>query len=32
MKVYVEVPDEVTRAVLKRLCDQFGHRQLKPGN
>jgi hypothetical protein len=30
--VYAEVPDEVTRAALKRLGDQFGHRQLKPGN
>ena len=32
MEVYAEVPDEVTRAALKRLGDQFGHRQLKPGN
>ena len=32
MEVYTEVPDEVTRAALKRLGDQLGHRQLKPGN
>ena len=32
MEVYTEVPDEVTRAALKRLGDQLGHRQLKAGN
>ena len=32
MEVYTEVPDEVTRAALKRLGDQLGRRQLKPGN
>jgi hypothetical protein len=28
---YTEVPDEVTRAALKRLGDQLGHREPKPG-
>ena len=32
MEVYTEVPDEVTRAALKSLGDQLGHRQPKLGN
>jgi len=31
MEVYTEVPDEVTRKALKRLGDQLGHREPKPG-
>ena len=32
MEVYTEAPDEVTRAALKSLGDQLGHRQPKLGN
>jgi hypothetical protein len=30
MEVYTEVPDEVTRAALKRLGDQLGQRKADP--